>query len=60
MDELKNCSKCGNVSLKNNFNKRSASKSNLHPHCKLCCENFYIENRDKSKKVVFRKSSSIN
>ena len=41
MDEhLKRCSKCGYLSLKGNFHKKSRSKDGLTPRCKPC-RNFF-------------------
>ena len=32
-DLVKNCSKCGNISLKNNFHKNKNTKDGLNTHC---------------------------
>ena len=44
---VKNCSKCGNISLKSNFHKRTLSKNGYRSECKICEKKFYIQNREK-------------
>ena len=44
MDEdLKRCSRCGDVSLKSNFNKDRKSKGGLRPHCIDCRQKIYLK-----------------
>ena len=40
MKDLKNCSKCGSLSLKSNFHEKLKFRDRLTPHCKLC-QNIY-------------------
>ena len=38
-DLIKNCYKCGNIKLKNNFYKDKAKNDGFPPQCKLCGKN---------------------
>ena len=60
MEELERCTKCGNFSLKAFFNKSSSCEDNLHPHCRLCCQIIYNENRDRSKKYFLENFDRYN
>ena len=75
-DLVKKCSKCGIISLKSNFHKKSRSKDGLNRHCKNCVNQkqkqydvknqdrkkvYYIENQEKMKNnVVIIKIKGIN
>ena len=49
-DLVKKCSKCGNISLKNNFHKDKNREDGLQPYCESCKKEYrkkyYIEHRD--------------
>ena len=51
MDDIKRCSKCGNVSLKSNFHKNRNMSDGLHSYCIPCRKDYgkkyYSENLDK-------------
>ena len=34
IEDLNKCSKCGNISMKSNFNKDKSTKEGLHQQCK--------------------------
>ena len=55
-DLVKKCSKCESVLLRSNFHKQKNLKDGLHQHCISCKKQYYNENRDKTKKILFRKS----
>ena len=46
-DLVKNCSKCGIVSLKSNFHKNKTKRDGLQSRCKLCVNEYYLKNNDK-------------
>ena len=43
---VKKCSKCGIISLKSNFQKKSISKNGLDNQCRLCWKQNYLDNRE--------------
>ena len=65
---VKKCSKCGIISLKSNFHKRSKSIDGLTTHCGFCVndynKNFYNKNRDseieRRKKIEKQNCCKIN
>ena len=46
-DLVKKCDKCGIISLKSNFHKRSKSSDGFHPQCKFCIKEYYVDNKDR-------------
>ena len=44
-EDLKKCSKCGNISLKSNFQKGKNRKDGLQPHCVSCMKKYFLDNR---------------
>ena len=50
-DLLKKCSKCGNISLKSNFNKNKTNRDGHTSECRSCCKNYskkyYYDNQDR-------------
>ena len=46
-DLVKNCSKCGIISLKSNFHKNNNRKDGLQSRCKFCVNEYYLKNIDK-------------
>ena len=46
-DLIKNCLKCGNISLKSNFHKNKNRKDGLQSRCKFCVNEYYLKNNDK-------------
>ena len=48
-DLVKNCLKCGNISLKSNFHKDKNRDDGLQPYCISCRTQYYNENRDKTR-----------
>ena len=43
-DLMKNCSKCGNISLKSNFHKNKNTSDGYHIKCKRCMKEYYNDN----------------
>ena len=46
---VKICSKCGIMSIKNNFHKKLSSKDGLDPRCVPCVRKYYLDNRARVK-----------
>ena len=44
---VKKCSKCGIISLKSNFRKKSRSVDGLNSVCKGCMKDYYLKNNNK-------------
>ena len=44
---VKKCSKCGIISLKSTFHKRSTSCDGYNPQCKFWTKKYYIDNQDR-------------
>ena len=42
-DLVKKCSRCGIISLRSNFHKRTLSKDGLYNQCKVCRKEYYNE-----------------
>ena len=63
-DLIKKCSKCGIISLKSNFHKRTKSSDRLQPHCKNCIlqkqKQYDNENRDKKREYQLKNRKQIN
>ena len=57
-DLVKKCSKCRIISLKSDFQKKSKSKDGLDLQCISCRKKYYYNNLEKTKKKIFRQSSS--
>ena len=49
---MKNCFKCGNISLKSNFYKNSKSKDGLRTKCKTCCKNDDKKHYNKNRNLI--------
>ena len=52
-DLVKKCSKCANLSLKNNFHRDKTKRDGLRPNCKVCRKQYYDENHD----VIIKKQT---
>ena len=55
-DLVKKCSKCGIISLKNNFHKNNLTKGGLFSQCISCViqkqKKYDFENRGKKKEII--------
>ena len=55
-EELKRCSKCGNISLKSNFHKDKTKNDRLNSTCRVCRKISCNETLVRKLKFLFRKS----
>ena len=44
---VKNCSKCGIISLESNFHKNENMSDGFNPKCKFCRKKYYVDNQDR-------------
>ena len=51
-DLVKKCSRCGIISLKGNFHKRTLSKDGLYNQCKVCRKEYYNEKFVKIENII--------
>ena len=62
-DLVKKCRRCEIILLKSNFRKNKNMKDGLQPHCISCVKQkqkqYYNENPDKKKNLLFKQSRSI-
>ena len=49
-DLVKKCLNCENISLKSNFHKDKNREDGLQAYCIFCRTQYYIENREKTRK----------
>ena len=47
MDELKSCSKCDMIYSKSIFYKDRTTNDGYRPSCKICCQKYYYNNRNR-------------
>ena len=45
--DLKKCSKCKMIYSKSNFVKDITKKDGYRPSCKICCQNYYLDNQSR-------------
>ena len=58
-DLVKKCSKCGIVSLKNNFYKDRTTRDGYIPSCQICTNQYYYDNRNRilNDNKIYRKNN---
>ena len=58
-DLVKKCLNCQNISPKSNFHKDKNREDGLQPYCLFCRTQYYIENREKTRKYYLENRDKI-
>ena len=57
---IKNCSKCGIISLNSNFHENKLTKDGVRSKCITCRRKYYDENQKKAKKYYLENRHRLN